>query len=161
MSYTPVLACLLKITGKVYIFFGHCEWFVLRSLITNSRISTFTGGFWDGFLKETSHVDRRTMNWIMKSILHGTLRLKNSPAGQQIQSGRPTDEITRDTTTPSCDPALFCLSASLAENFVIFFLTKWRSCKLTSFKLSRLKAYYKPSNLPKRSDLVVESAVIW
>ncbi len=34
----------------------------------------------------------------MKGLLHGTLWLRNS--GEQIQSGRLKDEITRDTITP-------------------------------------------------------------
>ncbi len=35
----------------------------------------------------------------MKRLLQGTLRLKNSPIGEQIQNGRATDEIRRDIIT--------------------------------------------------------------
>ncbi len=35
------------------------------------------------------------MNRIMKRLLHGTLRLRNSQTGEQIQNGRRTDEITQ------------------------------------------------------------------
>ncbi len=42
------------------------EWFALRRLITNSRNSAFTGGFWYSFLKETSQLDGRTKDWISK-----------------------------------------------------------------------------------------------
>ncbi len=31
----------------------------------------------------------------MKRLLRGTLRLRNSPAGKQIQNGRPTNEIPK------------------------------------------------------------------
>ncbi len=44
-------------------------------------------------------MDGRTKHWIMKRLLHGTLRLRNSPAGEQIQNDLPMDEITRDTIT--------------------------------------------------------------
>ncbi len=42
---------------------GRHEWFALRRLITNSRISAFTGGFWNCFLKETSQVDGWATTW--------------------------------------------------------------------------------------------------
>ncbi len=43
----------------------------------------------------------------MKRLLNGTLCLKNSPTGEQIQNGRTTDEIPRDPITPWCGPPLF------------------------------------------------------
>ncbi len=49
-----------------------------------------------GVFKKTSQQDGRTKNWTMKRLLDGALRLKNSPTGEQIQNGRPTDEVTRD-----------------------------------------------------------------
>ncbi len=98
---------------------GRHEWFPLRRLITNSRSSAYTGVFWNRFLKETSQQDGRTKNWTMKRQLHATLRLKNSPTGEQIQNGRPTDEITRDPITPLCGPPLFCPCFSLAEPSVL------------------------------------------
>ncbi len=55
----------------------------------------------------------------MKRLLHGTLRLRNSPKGEQIQNGRLTDEIPWDTITPWCGLALFCRSFSLAEFSVL------------------------------------------
>ncbi len=42
----------------------------------------------------------------MKRQLHGTLLLKNSPTGEQIQKRRPTGEMTRDPITPWCGPKL-------------------------------------------------------
>ncbi len=38
------------------------------------------------------------------------------PSGEQIQNGRPADGNKRDTITPSCGPALICVSS---ENFEI------------------------------------------
>ncbi len=32
----------------------------------------------------------------MKRLLHGALRPRNSPTGEQIQNGRPVDELKRD-----------------------------------------------------------------
>ncbi len=51
----------------------------------------------------------------MKRLLHVTLRLKNSSTGEQIQNGRPTDEIPRDPITPP----LFCPCFSLAETSML------------------------------------------
>ncbi len=68
---------------------------------------------------ETSQKDRRNKNWAMKRLLHGTLRLKKSPTGEQIQNGRPTDETPRDPITPWCGPPLLCLCFSLAETSVL------------------------------------------
>ncbi len=96
---------------------GHHKWFALRHLITNSRHSA--RGFWNRFLKETSQVNRRTKNCAMKRLLHGTLYLRNSPTGEQIQNGRPTDEISRDNITSWCGPALFCFSFSVVEISVL------------------------------------------
>ncbi len=63
-----------SITGeKVSLFFGATfklcchKSLALRRLITKSRNSAFTEGFWNCFLKETSQVDGRTKNKIMKS----------------------------------------------------------------------------------------------
>ncbi len=94
--------------GPAFILGCH-EWFALRRLITNSRISAFNGSFSNRFLKEISQVDGRTKHWIMKRLLHGTLRLGSSPTGEQIQNGRPADEITRNKITLWCGKALFCL----------------------------------------------------
>ncbi len=58
------------------------------------------GIFLNCFLKETSQEDGRIKNWTMKRQLRGTLRLKNSPTGEQIQKRQPTDEMTRDPITP-------------------------------------------------------------
>ncbi len=98
---------------------GRHEWIALRRLITNSRNSALSGGFRNRFLKETSQVNERTKNWIMKRLLHGTMRLRNSPTGEQLRNGWPTDEITRDTITPWCSPTLLWLSFSLAEISVL------------------------------------------
>ncbi len=57
------------------------------------------GVFLNCFLQETSQEDGRTKNWTMKRQLHGTLRLRNYPTGEQIQNGRPTDEMTGDPIT--------------------------------------------------------------
>ncbi len=43
----------------------------------------------------------------------------NSSTGEQIQNGRPTDAITRDTITPWGGSALFYLRVSLAEISVV------------------------------------------
>ncbi len=55
----------------------------------------------------------------MKRLLHGTLQLRNSPAGEQIQNGRTTDEISRDPRPPCCVHNCYVLAFSL-ENFIIF-----------------------------------------
>ncbi len=61
----------------------------------------------------------------MKRLLHGTLRLRNSPTGEQIQNGRPKDEIPRDNNSlmwPTTVLSLFFPCRNFcAENFVIFF----------------------------------------
>ncbi len=98
---------------------GRHEWFALRRLITNSRSSAFTRGFLKLFFLETSQEDGRIKNWTMKKQLHGILRLKNSPTGEQIQKRRQTDEMTRDPITPWCGPPLFCSCLSLAETSVL------------------------------------------
>ncbi len=64
-------------------------------LITNSRNSAFTGGFWNLFFKKTSQVNKGTKNLVMKRLPHETLRLRNSPTCEQFQNGRPMDETTR------------------------------------------------------------------
>ncbi len=51
---------------------GRHEWFALQRLITNSRNSALSRGLWNRSLKETSQVDGRTKNRIMKRPLHGT-----------------------------------------------------------------------------------------
>ncbi len=68
---------------------------------------------------QTSQEDERNKNWTMKRLLHGTLRLRNSPTSEQIQNGRTTDEIQRDPITPWCGPPLFCPCFSLAETSVL------------------------------------------
>ncbi len=92
---------------------GRHEWFALRRLITNSRSSAFTGGF----LKSFSF--RRIKNWTIQILLYRKLRFRNSPTGEQIQNGRPTDEIIRDLITPWCDPPLSCPCFFLAETSVL------------------------------------------
>ncbi len=109
--YIPTFAAAFKL--------GRHEWFVLKRLITNSRSSAFTGGFWNCFLKEPSQVDKRTKNLTMKRLLHGTLGLWNAPSGEQIQNCRRPDKITRDTITPWCGSALFCLRFSFREISVL------------------------------------------
>ncbi len=49
--------------------------------------------------KETQD-DGRNKNWTMQRLLHGTLRLRYSPTGEQIQNGRTADAIPRDPITP-------------------------------------------------------------
>ncbi len=78
---------------------GRHEWFALRRLITSSRNSAFTGGFWSRFLKETSQKDGRTKNMMMKRPLHGTLRPRDSPTGEPIQNGRRRAKL-HDTQLP-------------------------------------------------------------
>ncbi len=84
-----------------------------------SGVLHLPGVFWNSFLKETSQQDGRNKNWTMKRLLHGTLRLRYSPTGEQIQNGRPTDEIQRDPITPWCGPPPFCPCFSLAETSVL------------------------------------------
>ncbi len=67
---------------------GRHEWFALRRLITNSRSSAFTGSFLKLFPKETAQEDGRNKNWTMQRLLHGILRLRYTPTGEQIQNGR-------------------------------------------------------------------------
>ncbi len=113
---------------------GRHEWFALRRVITNSRSSAFTGSFLKLFLKETSQADGRNKNWTMQRLLHGTLRLRYCPNGEQIQNGRTADEIPRDPITPWCGPQLFCPCFSLAETvlkILLFPFTKYSSCLLT------------------------------
>ncbi len=71
------------------------------------------------FLQETSQQDGRIKNCTMERQLHGTLRLRNSPTCDQVQNGRPTDELTRDPITPWYGPPLFCPCFSLAESSVL------------------------------------------
>ncbi len=54
--------------------------------------------------------DGRTNNRIMKRPLHGTLRFRNSPTGEQIQNGRRRVKLQEIQLPLAC-----------AENFVIFF----------------------------------------
>ncbi len=65
-----------------------------RVQITNSRNSALSRGFQKQFLLETSHLDGRTKNWTTKLLLHGPLWHRNSPTGEPIQDGRPTEHIT-------------------------------------------------------------------
>ncbi len=51
----------------------------------------------------------------MKRLLYGTLRIRNSPTGEQIRNGRTTDEIQCDPITPCCGPPLFCPCFSLQK----------------------------------------------
>ncbi len=95
----------------------HHDWFVLRRLITNSRNSAVTEGFWNHFLKETPQVDRRTKKWIMKkdnemgNCGSGTLQ-------SAIKFKMPDRRMTlRDPITPWCSPASLCLSFFPCRNF--------------------------------------------
>ncbi len=54
----------------------------------------------------------------MKRLLHGTLRLRNSPPGKPIQGGRLTDEIARDNNLLMW-PSILQSSFSLAEISVL------------------------------------------
>ncbi len=110
------------------------ESFAPRRLITNSRNSALSRGFWNRFLKEASQVDGRTKDSIMKKLLQGLVRHTNSPTDEPIQDGRPIDPIT-----PQSGPALFCLCYSLAEiseNSVMFTVTVH---KISSEKGNSLK----------------------
>ncbi len=98
---------------------GRHGWFEVRRLITNSRSSAFTGSCLILYLKKTSQEDGRNKNWTMQRLLHGTLRLRYSPTGEQLQNGRTADEIPRDPITPWCGPPLFCPCFSLAETSVL------------------------------------------
>ncbi len=60
------------------------------------------------FLRKLHKRTEKNKNWTMKRLLHGTLRLKYSPTGEQIQNGRTADEISRDPITPWCGSPLFC-----------------------------------------------------
>ncbi len=61
----------------------------------------------------------------MKRLLHGTMWLRNSPTGEQIQTGRTTDEIQRDPIAPymahHCSVLVLPCRNFCAENFLIFF----------------------------------------
>ncbi len=74
----------------------------LRSGVSSQtqEVLHLPGVFLNCFFQETSQEDGRIKNWKMKRQLHGTLWLKNSPNGEQIQKRRPTDEMTRDPITP-------------------------------------------------------------
>ncbi len=63
------------------------------------------------------------MNWTMKRLLHGTLRLRDSPTGEQIRNGRPTDEKPNNSLMwPTTVVSFFFPYRNFcAENFVIFF----------------------------------------
>ncbi len=81
----------------------------------------------------------RDCQWPSKNrLLLGTLRIRDSPTGEQTQNGRTTDEIQRDPITPLCGPPLFCPCFSLAATSVLkisqFSFTKQSSC-LLYFKL--------------------------
>ncbi len=100
---------------------GRHEWFALRRIITNPRNSALPGGFWNRFIWETSQVDGRTKDWIMKRLLHGPSRHRHSQTDEPIQNGRPIDPIAS-----YCGLALFCLSFFpcrhfYSENFVSLF----------------------------------------
>ncbi len=88
LKLTPLSALTHNFNLGAAFELGRHEWFALRRLIRNSRNSAFTGGFRNRFLKETSQKDGIPKNMIMKRPLHGTLRLRNSPTGEQIQNGR-------------------------------------------------------------------------
>ncbi len=83
-----------------------------------NKFSTFRG-FLKSFSLRSPEVDGRTKDWITKRLLHGTLRLRNSPTGEQIQNGRTMDEIPRDPITPWCGSPLFYPCFSLTETSVI------------------------------------------
>ncbi len=76
------------------------------------------GVFLNCFLQEASQEDGRNKNWTMQWLLNGTLRLRCSPNGEQIQNGRTADEIPKDPITPRCGPSLFCPCFSLGETSV-------------------------------------------
>ncbi len=80
------------------------------------------GVSWNRFLKETAQEDVRNKNCTMKRLLHGTLRLRNSPTSEQIQNGRTTDEIPRDPISPWCSPPPFCPCVLLCRKFRNFLL---------------------------------------
>ncbi len=105
---------------------GRHEWFALRRLITNSRNSAFTGSFWKRFLKETSKVDGRTKNRLMKRPLCGTLRLRNSPTGEQIQNGRRRVKLQETQilldVAQNCFLLVFPLQLFLCRKFRNFLL---------------------------------------
>ncbi len=84
--YWSIWGALFASFFDVALKLGCHEWLALRCLITNSRNSVFTGGFLKSFLK----VGGRTKNRSMKRLLHGALRLRNSPTGKQIKKW-PTD----------------------------------------------------------------------
>ncbi len=54
----------------------------------------------------------------MKRLLRGTLRHRNSPTGEEIQNGRPTDEIPKD-------PPLFCPCFSLSPFHISLPVIVW------------------------------------
>ncbi len=109
---------------------GCHAWFAFRRLITNSRISAFTGDFLKSFFKETSQEDRKTKNWAkgdycdMENCGSGTAnRLTNS---KWPNDGWNNKRHNNSLTWPANVLSLFFPCRNFcAENFVIFFYKAW------------------------------------
>ncbi len=136
---------------------GRHEWFALRRLITNSGSSAFTGGCWNCFLKETSQNDVRTKNRIMKRPLHGTLRLRSSPTGEQIQNGSRRVKLQETQllldVAQNCFTLVFSLQLFLCWKFRNFLL---RNKALVYFTCLR-ECHLKEANLVKQPALIEQA----
>ncbi len=76
------------------------EWFALKKLQTEETLHI--PGVSVIFFYETSQVDGRTKNWIVKRLLHGTLRHRNSPSGEPSQDSWAIDQTTKYKITHLC-----------------------------------------------------------
>ncbi len=153
--------CLLLSNLKVPRWRSRWTWppWVICALAFNhkrKKFCIFRGILGNRFLKETLQLDGRTKNWIMKRLLHGTLRLKNSPTGEQIQNGRPTDEITR---AHHCSVLVFLLQKLLCWKFCNFLLPNKAvyllmtdvslPCQFIFNQVSRERFQEKPASIPR------------
>ncbi len=96
----------------------------------------------------------------MQRLLHGPLRLRYSPTGEQIQNGRTADEIPWAPITPWCGPPLFCPCFPLQKllcwkfrnlllrnialvYFTLLYSLRWtlRLLRLVAFKVRQRSAF--------------------